>query len=82
MVSLTSGAVSYSKREYCHFYVSTYNGRRCVLMSVDKWFKVKEDFYNRFCSKGGDGCPLLNNILKRIRTKKHYFPKSIKTTQT
>ena len=81
MESMTSDVTSHSEKEYCRFYVLTYNGRRCVLMSVDKWFKVKEDFYKRFCSRGGSGCPLLNNVLKRIKAMRHRIPKSVKVVQ-
>ena len=74
MTNITLDVASYERR-YCRFYVLTYNGRRCVLMSVDKWLKIKEDFYERFCSKEGKNCPLLHKILKQIKAREHSAPR-------
>ena len=55
-------------KAYCKFYVLTYDGRRCALVSVEEWKKIEEDFPKRFCLRNGVGCPILER-LRKIRSK-------------
>ncbi|WP_193322927.1 metal-binding protein [Pyrobaculum calidifontis] len=50
----------------CIFYRHTADGPRCVLMPPEEW-KTRRGQLEKFCTNGGNGCPVLARVLSLKR---------------
>jgi len=47
----------------CIFYKRTFNGKRCLLLSIEDW-RRRRDRLLAYCQAGGKGCPIYSAYVR------------------